>query len=340
MATTTAMAMPLPARRPQPVSPGAAGVAALERIETGMDKIEKAVRVVTRTSRLHQGRRNSLQLRLKLRECRGEVDSWLAQARRALAAAEGEISTARTAGFAGHGRRQRRLTRLRSRCAQLESEVQRWHKDQAAAEEEISAEISAYEAEELARKYDHQQGFICPICHHASSSADSLARHYAEQHEQELECARSPRESEPATFSRPRFLSASIVSQNENGEGSAGATVTGPAGAVDTVSAPRDAGHADGSSSFDRLHAQLQVEDEVAINEHIVQERALSIERVAKQVVVVRELFTDVARLVNEQQVYIDTIEQNTGAAAQNASAAVQDLRRAHALQPDLFGFG
>ena len=66
----------------------------------------------------------------------------------------------------------------------------------------------------------------------------------------------------------------------------------------------------------------------------------VSIERVAKQVVVVRELFTDVARLVNEQQVYIDTIEQNVEGAAQNASAALQDVRRARALQPDLFGFG
>ena len=312
-----------------------------------MDKIEKAVGVVTRTSRLHQGRRNSLQLRLKLRECRGEVDGWLQQAARAMAAAEREIATARAAGFSGHGRRQRRLTRLRSRCAQLEAEVQRWHRDQAAAEEEISAQISAHEAEELARKYDHRQGFICPICHFSSSSPNALARHYAAQHEDEhARGGHEPRGGTPDAFSRPRFLSASIVSQ-DGGGGEGGASGEG-VGGDPSLSAParlptgvpvgvgRVGG---GGSGFDRLHAPLQVEDEVAINEHIVQERAQSIERVAKQVFVVRELFTDVARLVSEQQEHIDAIEQNTSDAAQNASGALQDLRRAHALQPDLFGF-
>ena len=60
-----------------------------------MKRIEKAVSVVTLTSRQHHGRRNSLRLRLKLRECRGEVDGWLQQAARAMAAAERAVQSAR-----------------------------------------------------------------------------------------------------------------------------------------------------------------------------------------------------------------------------------------------------
>ena len=98
--------------------------------------------------------------------------------------------------------------------------------------------------------------------------------------------------------------------------------------------------HPQSQPQLQLLQQQMQclaVEDEVDVAMRIAEERAVAIEAVAEQVVVMRELFGEVAALVNEQQDSVDTIEANTSATAERTGNAVRDLRRARTQQRGAF---
>lgn len=81
--------------------------------------------------------------------------------------------------------------------------------------------------------------------------------------------------------------------------------------------------------------SKLRVEDEFAINEHLIAEREEDIARTAKDVREVKEMYDDLGYLVAEQGDGVDLILHNTESAEAHARKGVEDLKKAKELQEE-----
>ena len=75
--------------------------------------------------------------------------------------------------------------------------------------------------------------------------------------------------------------------------------------------------------------AKLRAVGEEEVDLAIMQEREQHINQVAENVLVLNELFKDMAELVNDQQESIDTIETNVESAAERTKAGIVHLEAA-----------
>lgn len=71
------------------------------------------------------------------------------------------------------------------------------------------------------------------------------------------------------------------------------------------------------------------LDNEIAINEALVEEREREICKIQQEIAEINEIFVDIAKLLHDQQGAIDAVESNTEKAAMETSMAEEELSRA-----------
>jgi hypothetical protein len=309
--------------------------------------MEAALGTVQEQAKAIGGRRDSPQLRRKLRECGAMLWGWLEQVEGALPVLETEAALAAGAGRADDGTvdasDRRRIAdlvpypvrRLRERVTSLRGELEG---------EQLAAAMALPEPEQRGDGSSSSTGAAGSGRGGRTSPPPQAGGGFSRTRFLSAtsvmlgdDCAAAAALSSEGGFSRPRFVSRTSV---ELGPEGAGQGVGGGAAAARSGGGKQNQQQPQPQPQLQLLQQQMQclaVEDEVDVAAHIAEERAVAIEAVAEQVVVMRELFGEVAALVNEQQGSVDMIEANTSATAARTGNAVRDLRRARTQQRGAF---
>ena len=80
----------------------------------------------------------------------------------------------------------------------------------------------------------------------------------------------------------------------------------------------------------DQLMAQMTVESHQEINEKLIAERGVLIEEVAQGIDTINQMYRDFAMHVDEQQEYIDLLEEQMEDAHGRVKVGVKDINHAH----------
>jgi len=92
------------------------------------------------------------------------------------------------------------------------------------------------------------------------------------------------------------------------------------------------------SGKRERRNKFLQTQTEMEINNSLIDERNKGIQEIEKQVVQVHEIFTDLAKLVDEQGEMIDSIESNVENSVEHVKHGVQEISKASDYQKSYRG--